>query len=229
MKLILCVEDERSVLENNRKAFADAGYGVLTAETLAQARQRLSEQTPDGIVLDIMLPDGLGLELLTELREQGSKIPVILLTAWDKPYDVARGLRAGANDYLSKPFDYEVLLARVEAMFRNVEQMPDVIEKGNLTLQMTSMIALQDGVDMLLTQKEFALLLLFARNEGKTLSTEYIYEQVWGHSMNEDPNAVKLQVSRLRTKTEGSGYAILAVRGTGYRFEVRPATKIRKL
>jgi len=218
MRLILCVEDEPDVLENNRKAFADAGYAVLTAENLAQARERLAGKTPDAIVLDIMLPDGLGLDLLTEIREQGNHTPVIMLTAWDKPYDVARGLRLGANDYLSKPFEYEVLLARVEAMLRNVEQMPERITRGALTIHLLSGQAFVNGVDMLLTQKEYALLLLFARHEGRSISAEYLYEKVWGQLMNRDANAIRNQVSNLRKKLTGSGYTIASTRGEGYCF-----------
>lgn len=219
MRTLLLVEDERDILENNRKFFTAEGYRVLAAETLAQANKHLQSETPDAIVLDIMLPDGNGLELLSALRAAGSRIPVIMLTAWGKSTDVARGLKLGANDYMSKPFTYEVLLARVEAMFRNVEQMPEVITKGKLALQMTSMIALLDGKDILLTQKEFALLLLFAQHEGETMSADYIYEKVWGCTANSDFRTVKFQVSRLREKLEGSGYIIAAVRGKGYRFE----------
>jgi DNA-binding response OmpR family regulator len=219
MKLILCVEDERRVLENNRKALNDSGYEVLTAENLAEAREYLSKRQPDAIVLDIMLPDGLGLELLTELRSGGSKIPVLLLTAWDKPADVARGLRLGANDYLSKPFEYEVLLARTEAMFRNVEQMPERLTYGAFTFDITSGQAFMNGADLLLTQKEFAMLVLFMQNVDRVMKAEYIYEKIWGQKMNEDAGAVKHQVSNLRKKLKGSGYTVSSTRGEGYCFE----------
>jgi DNA-binding response OmpR family regulator len=219
MKTVLLVEDERDILENNRRFFVAEGYRVLIAENLTQARERLSEKTPGAIVLDIMLPDGNGLDLLSELRAAGSKTPVLMLTAWGKSSDVARGLKLGANDYMSKPFTYEVLQARVEAMFRNVEQVPEIFEKGPFTLKLTSMTALLHGKDILLTQKEFALLLLFAQHEEQTMSAEYLYEKVWGQDTNNDVRAVKYQVSNLREKIEGSGYVIFAIRGAGYRFE----------
>jgi len=219
MKLILCVEDELHVLENNRKAFVDAGYDVLTSENLAQAREQLSKHTPDAIVLDIMLPDGIGLDLLTEIREAGNKVPVIMLTAWDKPYDVARGLRLGANDYLSKPFEYEVLLARVEAMFRNVEQMPERITRGTLSLNVLSGQAFVKNDDLLLAKKEFNLLLLFVQNEDTVMSAEYLYEKIWGQKMAGDSRALGNVVSRLRQKMKGSGYTISTEYGNGYRFE----------
>jgi DNA-binding response OmpR family regulator len=219
MKTILVVEDELDILENNRKAFEDAGFTALTAANVAQAMERLSTHSPDAIVLDIMLPDGNGLDLLRELREAGNKIPVIMLTAWGKSSDISRGLNLGANDYLSKPFTYDVLLARVEAMFRNVEQVPEVLTKGSLTLKLTSFAAFSGDKNMLLTQKEFSLLFQFVRNEGRIISTEYLYEQVWEQPMNEDKQAVKTTVNRLRKKIAGSGYIISAIYGEGYRFE----------
>jgi DNA-binding response OmpR family regulator len=219
MRTVLLVEDECDILENNRRFFAAEGYRVLTAENLAQTRERLSKETPDAIVLDIMLPDGNGLDLLSELRAASSKTPVLMLTAWGKSSDVARGLKLGANDYMSKPFTYEVLQARVEAMFRNVEQVPELVEKGPLTLKLSSMSALLRGKDILLTQKEFALLLLFVQHEEQTMSADYLYKKVWGQDTNNDVRAVKYQVSNLREKIEGSGYAISAIRNVGYRFE----------
>jgi CheY-like chemotaxis protein len=138
VKTLLYVENDATILNNVRNALSEAGYGVLTAETLAQAREHLSDAALDAIVLDIMLPDGNGLDLLTEMRAAGSKIPVIMLTAWGEPGDVSRGLLLGANDYMSKPFDYGVLLARVTAMFRSVEQMPEAVKKGPLALDVVA-------------------------------------------------------------------------------------------
>ncbi|GHS99222.1 DNA-binding response regulator [Synergistales bacterium] len=218
MKNILVVEDEHDILRNHCDFLRKHGYAVSPAENLAQAHEHLSRQTLDAIVLDIMLPDGSGLDLLTELRAAGSKIPIIMLTAWGEPQDVSNGLRLGANDYLSKPFDYEVLLARVEAMFRNVEQMPEVIMEGPFRLDVVAGIAFMDGSDMLLTQKEFALLLMFVQNKGRAMSAEYLYEKIWVSPMTEDDGAVKNTVYRLRKKLSGSEYFIRADRGEGYRF-----------
>jgi DNA-binding response OmpR family regulator len=219
MRTILCVEDELDILENNRKAIVDAGYTALTAASVAGAREILQNQTPDAVVLDIMLPDGNGLDLLHELREAGNKVPIIMLTAWGKPSDIARGLNLGANDYLSKPFSYEVLLARVEAMFRNAEEVPETVTRGRFTLNIAAAQAFLDGADMLLTQKEFGLLLLFVQNENRVVSAEYLYEKIWKAPMSEDDSAVKTAVSRLRKKTEGGGYTISVARGEGYCFE----------
>jgi len=221
MKIILCVEDEPHILDNNRKALADNGYTVLTAVNLAEARECLSKQIPDAIILDIMLPDGSGLDLLKELRTRGSKIPVLMLTAWGKPSDVARGLREGANDYMSKPFNYEVLLARIEVMFRNVEQVPERVTRGALTLDVSTGQAFLNDEDILLTQKEFSLLLLFVQNENRVMSAEYLYEKVWHSTMNKDKQTVQRHISALRQKLSNGNfpYSINVIYGEGYKFE----------
>jgi DNA-binding response OmpR family regulator len=217
------VEDELQVLQNHRDFLEANGYAVLPAETVARAREHLAKANPDAIVLDIMLPDGNGLDLLSELRAAGSKIPIIMLTAWGEPRNIAEGLRRGANDYLSKPFEYEVLLARTEAMFRNVKTLPETIEAGALTLKIRPMEVHfdRDGKPekVKLPPVEFFLLQLLVENEGKILKTEYIYEQVWGADMAGDLNAVQKAVSRLRKKIEGSGCAISSAYGGSYRFE----------
>jgi len=216
MKTILCVEDELDILDNNRKALEDAGYTALTAANIAEARGILAKQTPDAVVLDIMLPDGNGLEFLKELRAAGNHVPVIMLTAWNQNADIAKGLRSGANDYLGKPFGYEVLLARVEALFRNVGRVPDSVEKGPLKLDVIANQTFLDGMDMMLTQKEFALLLLFAQNEGRCIGAEYLYEKIWKAPIANDDSALKNAVYKLRKKLTDSGYEIASKRGEGY-------------
>ncbi len=227
-KLILLVEDELDILENHRRFFEEEGYRVLLAATYAQAREHLTRETPGAIVLDIMLPDGNGLDLLQEIRNPNSplstlnsklqKLPIFMLTAWGKSEDVARGLRLGSNDYMSKPFTYEVLKARVDAMFRNVEQIPETITRGGLTLKIMSDEVFVNGETLFLTQKEFSLLMLFVQNEGRIIGAEYLYEKVWGQPMMGNAGAMKNQVSNLRKKLMGSGYTVLPVRGEGYRF-----------
>lgn len=221
MRTLLCVEDEKILLKNNRDFFERSGYRVLPAENLAQARDWLSRETPDAILLDIMLPDGNGLDLLAELRAAGSKLPIIMLTAWGEPKDVSKGYRLGASAYLSKPFDYEAVLAAIEGIFRSIDEVPEVIVKGSLILKITSRIALISGVDMLLTQKEFALLMIFAQNEDRTISSEYLYEKVWNASMGTDNRTLKKHISNVRKRLEdgNSGYTITAIYNEGYCFE----------
>ena len=217
-KTILLVEDDAKLLNSNRLLLESEGCNVLAAETIAAAREQLRRVTPDAAVLDIMLPDGNGLGFLREIRGF-SAVPVLLLTALGTNADVIKGLEAGGDDYLPKPFDVGVFLTRVRAMLRRAEHVPETLAKGAVKLSISSGQAFLNGVDMLLPQKEFALLLLFAQNENRVLAAEYLYEKVWGYPMNENVNAVRFQISRLRKKMAGTGYTIVAEYGGGYRFE----------
>lgn len=221
MRTLLCVEDEKTLLKNNCAFFRQLGYRVLSSETLAQARDCLSRETPDAILLDIMLPDGNGLELLRELRAAGSKIPVVMLTAWGKPEDLSLGYKLGATAYISKPFDYEAVLAVVESIFERYEEMPETIVKGLLTLKPSAMVALIHGKDMLLTHKEFALLLYFAKNENKIISPDVLYATVWNAPMKDSKDTLKKHISSIRKRLLENNccFTIVAVRGQGYRFE----------
>lgn len=219
--LILLVEDSKKVQNFNKRMLERAGFAVEPAMTLAAAKAVLTRLTPAAIILDIGMPDGSGLDFLRELRKT-SQVPVLLLTGYGENQDVVSGFRSGCDDYLTKPYTFEVLHVRLLRLLQKAEQVPETIKKGPVTLHISSMTAYLKGEDMLLTQKEFSLLLLFAQNEGRTMSAEYIYEKVWGQNMMGDVRAVKFQVSNLRKKLEGSGYAIPAVRGGGYRFEPEP-------
>ena len=217
-KLILLVEDNEQILRGNERLLTRRGYGIAAALTLFEAHKELEAQMPDLIVLDIMLPDGSGLDFIAELR-QHSQIPVLLLTGLTTPEDVVRGLTAGGDDYLAKPYDFGVLLARVEALLRRSEQIPEKLTRDRLSLDVAVGVASLDGTDLLLTQKEFALLLVFAQNEGRFISAEYLYEKVWKQPMAGDNQAFKKTLYRLREKIKGSGWRIELSRGEGYSFE----------
>ena len=217
-KIILLIEDNERVNEFNRRLLEKQGFTVLIAPTLLSAREMLSQCCPNAIVLDIGMPDGSGLDFLRELRRT-SKIPVLLLTGNGQDKDIELGFSLGCNDYLPKPYSFGVLLARLRNLLQSAQQVPETIVKGLLSLKTASMTANNKGEDMLLAQKEFAILLLFSQHEGETLSAEYLYEQAWGQRMNEDNNAIKKVVSRLRGKLTGSGFSINTEYGEGYRFE----------
>lgn len=217
-KQILLIEDNEKILQGNERMLRRRGYEVVTALTIAAARNAMEGQLPDLLVLDIMLPDGSGLDFMRELR-QNSRVPVLLLTGLTTPEDIVRGLNAGGDDYLAKPYDFGVLMARVEALLRRAAHVPEQLTKGRLSLDVTADVATLDGVDLLLTQKEFVLLLLFIQNEGRFISAEYLYEKAWKQPMASDSNALKSALKRLRAKLEGSGYCIALSKGKGYQFE----------
>lgn len=217
-KRILLVEDNEQIMQGNERMLTRRGYEVVTALTLAAARSALEVRMPDLFVLDIMLPDGSGLDFMAELR-QYSQTPVLLLTGLTTPEDIVRGLTAGGDDYLPKPYDFGVLLARVEALLRRAQQVPERIRKGGLCLDVTADVATLDGADLLLSQKEFALLLIFVQNEERFTSAEYLYEKVWKQPMAGNSNTLKTTLNRLREKIKSCGYRIEWSRGEGYCFE----------
>ncbi len=217
-KRILLVEDNEQIMQGNERMLKRRGYEVITALTLTEARIAIQAQMPDLFVLDIMLPDGSGLDFMAELRKY-SQTPILLLTGLTTPEDIVRGLTAGGDDYLAKPYDFGVLLARVEALLRRAQQVPEHIHKGRLRLDVTADVATLDCHDLLLSQKEFALLLTFIQNEERFISSEYLYEKVWKQPMTVDSNALRSTLKRLRAKLEGSGYRITLSKGEGYQFE----------
>jgi DNA-binding response OmpR family regulator len=215
--VILLVEDNERINIANKDMLELLGYETHISETLAAARALLEAITPDVIVLDIMLPDGSGLNFLKELREsrKTASIPVVLLTALGTPENVANGLDVGADDYVSKPYDYKVLAARIKVILRHAGTVNERLKKGPLELEIIASRAKLGDEDLLLNQKEFALLLLLAQNENRIMSSEELYEAVWRRPHADDTSAVRTTVSRLRGKLAGTGYTISSKRDTG--------------
>ena len=208
--LILLVEDNEQILQGNERMLKRRGYTVAAALNLAEAKNLLEELMPDIIVLDIMLPDGSGLDFMRELRRSSSEksnVPILLLTGLTTPEDVIRGLSEGGDDYLTKPYDFGVLLARIEALLRRTGIVPKMLSKGALRLEIPASRAFLHGNDLLLSPKEFALLLLLAQNENRLLSMEYLLETVWKVPPGTDNNMVRISISRLRKKL-GGGFFI---------------------
>ena len=219
---ILLIEDDTDLLLNNKEYLEKFGYHILTAGTLAAAAKILENTNIDLILLDINLPDGSGLDFITGIRKRFD-IPVIFLTARADKADVIEGLTRGGGDYVTKPFDFDVLRARIEIRLREAgnKMANNKITLGPLSLDVISFQGFLNGRDLLLTKKEFALLLLLAQNEGKTLTKEYLYEAVWKQPLVGDGNALWKQMSNLKTKLDGYDDIILAAtRGEGYSLEV---------
>jgi len=217
-KHILLVEDNVEIQLANKDMLELLGYTVTLAMSLAEAQSALENEAPNVIVLDIMLPDGNGLDFLAELRAH-SQIPVLMLTALGTSDDTVTGFSIGADDYIAKPYDYKILAVRIEALLRRAERMPETLQKGSLKLDIMASKAFLQGDDLLLTQKEFAMLLVFAQNEDKLVSDEYLYEKIWSGTFNDDPVALRNTVSRLRKKLVNSEYTVSVTRGEGYLFQ----------
>lgn len=202
--VILLVEDNVDILKINRAALQMRGYRVLSAASVAEARALMEADQPDLAVLDIMLPDGSGLDFCQELRQDTTALPVLFLTALAEKEDLLAGLRQGGDDYLVKPYDLDILIARIEALLRRTEmerdRQPQDLVRGPLRLNLQWQKAYQDGQDLQLTPREFALLLYFLRNVGKGFDAQALYAAVWGGDPNGDVRTVKVHVYSLRKK-----------------------------
>jgi DNA-binding response OmpR family regulator len=217
-RTILLVEDNEDLNEINRRTLEREGYEVLTALTLAAARAHLSHADPDVILLDVLLPDGNGIDFCGEIQER-TQAHIIFLTSRIEHETRLRGLDTGGDYYMTKPYKLDEMLSSVRAALRRRKKaQAKRLTFGNLALDMGLNRAFVDGADLNLTPREFALLRLLAENEDKTLDTAYIYQAAWGLPMGADKNAIRMTAYRLRHKLEQAGYHILAKRNEGYTF-----------
>jgi len=221
---ILLVEDEAKTRQFIRRGLSENGYAVDAADTGAQALELAFANLYDLIILDVMLPPPDGWRVLTTLREAGSEVPVLFLTARDAVEDRVRGLDLGADDYLVKPFAFSELLARVRTLTRRRGQAaPQLLRVADLELDLMRRRAFRAGVAIDLTAREFSLLWLLMRCSGEVLSRAVIAEKVWDMNFDSDTNVVDVSVRRLRRKvdTPFDTSLIHTVRGMGYVIESR--------
>lgn len=214
---ILIIEDNPDILSANRALLELSGYRVISAETLCAGKKAAAEENPDLIILDIILPDGNGLDLCRELRKS-SDVRILFLSALNTTSDVIRGLREGGDDYLAKPYMTEELLLRVQALLRrNLHTLsPDVHHTGSLTWHTSARKVLADGCDLGLTPREYAVLELLCANKNRYLTPEEIYRTVWNAEPNGDVRAVHNHIYCLRTKLKPFDIEIDSKRDLGY-------------
>jgi two-component system OmpR family response regulator len=217
---ILVVEDESALGETLREALAEEGFAVDVARTGIDGLWAATEHSYDVIVLDIMLPGLNGYEVCRQLRGREIWTPVLMLTAKDGEYDQADALDLGADDYLTKPFSYVVLVARIRALTRRgAPQRPVILTAGDLAVDPARRRVTRRGDDVSLTSREFALIEFLMRRRGDVVSKRAIIENVWDMNFDGDPNIVEVYVSYLRKKIDlpYGRTAIETIRGAGYR------------
>jgi len=221
--LVLIVEDDRGITSFLEKGLRAEGYATAVASTPGEARITLESADPpaDLVLLDLGLPGGEGGDVLTWMRGRGLATPVIILTARAEVEQKVRGLNAGANDYVTKPFSFDELLARVRAALRTAEQ-PSSSEMvvGDLRLDLLTKVAWRAGQRIELAPREWALLELFMRNPHQVLSRAQILSSVWDQTFETGSNVVDVYVGYLRRKLNKPGLQplLVTVRGAGYRF-----------
>jgi len=217
MTRILVVEDEEGIADFLRRGLILSGYEVDVVYDGESALSRAREQMPDVVVLDLMLPGLDGVEVCRRLRAAGD-VPIIVLTARDAVSDKVAGLDAGADDYLTKPFAFDELLARVRAALRRRAPAEEVLTVGDLVVRPASREVERAGRRIELTTREYDLLEYLARNVGRVVSKQAIFEKVWGFNFEVESDAIKVYVRYLRKKLNASGELDLihVVRGVGY-------------
>ncbi|HVM02765.1 MAG TPA: response regulator transcription factor [Acidimicrobiales bacterium] len=218
---ILVVDDEPALRESVARSLRFEGYNVVTAADGREALAKLASDHPDAVVVDVMMPAPDGIEVCRRMRESGDRRPVLILTARDEVRDRVRGLDAGADDYLVKPFAYEELLARLRAMLRRASAAgggDQALVVGDLRLDPRRWRVSRGGRDITLTRTEFNLLELLARHPGQVLTRGQLYERVWGWNLDGSSNSLDVYVGYLRKKMEAGGEPRMlhTVRGVGY-------------
>ena len=219
---LLVVEDEVKMAGLLKRALEEEGYAVDVAGRGEDALWFGTENPYDAIVLDVMLPDLDGFEVSRRLREAGRWSPVLMLTARDAVADRVAGLDAGADDYLTKPFSFAELLARLRALVRRgAAERPPVLRLGDLFLDPARRTVTRDGHSIDLTAREFALLEYLMRHAGEVLTRTQLIEHVWDFAYDGDSNVVDVYIRYLRNKVDRpfGRDSIRTVRGAGYRFE----------
>jgi len=223
---ILVVEDDRKVASFIRKGLEEEGHAVEVAGDGAEAVERATDGAPwDLVILDVMLPKGDGFGVLKTLRQEGLRMPVLMLTARDAVGDKVTGLDLGADDYLSKPFAFEEFLARVRALLRRGGGRPaPVLRLADLTLDPATREVKRGARRVELTAREHTLLEYFLRNAGRVLTRPMLAQHVWGLDFDPESNVVDVYVGYLRRRIEGEGERRLlhTVRGVGYVLKDEP-------
>ncbi len=218
---ILVVDDDRAVRDSLRRSLQFNGYEVETAADGAEALARVPVVRPDAIVMDVMMPRLDGLEATRALRGAGNELPILVLTARDAVGDRVDGLDAGADDYLTKPFALEELLARLRALLRRATRPDDedsTLAYADLSMDTATREVRRGDRPLSLTRTEFALLELFLRRPRRVLDRSFILEEVWGYDFPTTANSLEVYVGYLRRKTESNDEPRLlyTVRGVGY-------------
>jgi DNA-binding response OmpR family regulator len=220
---VLIIEDDPTMLQVLRDNFEFSGYNVRTATDGKKALQAIRDTQPDLILLDIMLPEINGYDLCRRIRKDGLATPVIMLTAKGQESDIVLGLNLGADDYVTKPFSIDVLLARVGACLRRRrERRTPVFEFGPCKLDTSSHKLFRKGTEVSLTPKEYRLLEYFVNNVGRALTRDTILDDVWGKDLIVTDRSVDRCINTLRNKVEADPQHprfIQTIRDVGYRFE----------
>ncbi|MDR0925166.1 MAG: response regulator transcription factor [Hungatella sp.] len=221
---VLIVDDDPAICKLLEKVMHSNDLETNVADSGLSALNQLKNHTYDMILMDVMLGDMEGFEVIKRLRSQGIQTPIMIISGRSEDYDSLYGLSVGADDYITKPFRPLVLGAKVKALIRrnkNQVYSSEVLECGSFTYNTSTMRFYKNGEEIVLSSKESSLMLLFLKHPGQVFTKDMIYDHVWGNSVAVDDNAIMVYINRLRGKIEEDRQKpahILTVRGLGYRF-----------
>jgi two-component system, OmpR family, KDP operon response regulator KdpE len=219
---VLVVDDEPQIVRGLKIILRTAGYTVDAAETASQALAALAARIPDAVVLDLVLPDGEGIEVCREVR-RWSSVPILVLSAIGDEREKVRALDAGADDYVTKPFGTDELLARLRALMRRSATEPGMptIEIAGLTIDLADRSVRRDGVSIHMTPIEFDLLAVLARHRGRLVTHRQLLREVWGPEYGEETHYLRVHIAHIRAKLETDPSRptyVITEPGVGYRF-----------
>ena len=223
MNKIMVVDDDQVIRELVSTVLTNSGFEVFAAKDGQDALLHILDENPDLAVVDLMMPNLDGYELCRILRQYYESLPILLLTAKSELPAKIKGFEAGADDYLTKPFEAAELVARVKALLRRYKiETSKIVQVGNVTVDKNSFTVTTNGSQTVIPLKEFELLFKLAGFPGRTFTRDQLIESVWGYDFNGNERTLDVHVSRLRERfpVEDSGFKITAIRGLGYRLEV---------
>lgn len=221
MTTLLVVEDQSILLDSIRQGLEAEGFDVLTTLSGAECRRLCESQSPDAVVLDLMLPDGDGLSVLSLLRERGFQKPVMIVSARDTVDQRISGLNTGADDYLVKPFEFSELVARLRALLRRDSRSTETTQRiDDLVLDLASRNVTRGDQRIDLTPRQFDMLAYFIRHKHQVISRETLAREVWREPTATWTNVIEVQINRLRSKLDlpGNKPLLHTIRGKGYLF-----------
>lgn len=220
MAEVYYVEDDKDIAQSVKNYLVERGCSVFLFFRLEDARNALQEHVPELILIDWNMPDGQGDELCRFIRSQWSKLPVLFLTVRDDTRDIVKGFKNGADDYVVKPFELEVLYSRICALLRRAGNVSkQYLSCGKITIDQSRMMVFSDGEEVNLSQTEYQLILLLLMNRGKTVTRERLLEQIWDNNGNYvNDNTLTVAMKRLREKLHQPS-CLKTIRSFGYRME----------
>lgn len=229
---ILLVDDEESILNLIKMNLIFENYEVITAECANDAIKLFKSESPDLIVLDLMLPDKDGFEVIHEFQSINAEVPIIILSARDQLNNKLLGLQLGADDYITKPFDSRELILRIRAISRRINKakaivknelenkIENIIQKGFIRIIIPERRVFVDGSEVIFTHIEFEIILLMVQNPYKVFTREELLDKIWGYTFVGNTRAVDIHIKRIRKKLAQNEDAIKTIYGVGYRLEV---------